>query len=72
VRMLGFARAAELVVLIGQTLAPHDPNWLAPRLHCLKHSGPEPLLTALHQQVAGDMLPIPKGKGLLGSLPPPT
>ena len=60
VRILDFAHAAERVALIGQTLAPDDPNWLAPRLHCLKHSGPDPLLTELHQQVAAQAQPPPE------------
>ncbi|HEV2461916.1 MAG TPA: ISKra4 family transposase [Ktedonobacterales bacterium] len=60
VRILDFAHAAERVALIGQTLAPDDPNWLAPRLHGLKHSGPEPLLAELHQQIAAQTEPPPE------------
>jgi hypothetical protein len=51
VRILDFAHAAERVALIGQSVAPDDPNWLAPQLHRLKHDGPTPLLAELRQQV---------------------
>src|SRR5262249_42670253 len=51
IRILDFAHAAEHVALIGQAVAPDDPTWLAPRLHRLKHTGPEPVLAELHQQV---------------------
>jgi hypothetical protein len=52
VRILDFAHAAERLALVGQTVAPTDPSWLAQQLHHLKHTGPEPLLTELHGQVA--------------------
>jgi hypothetical protein len=51
VRILDFAHAAERVALIGQTLAPDDPGWLASHLHRLKHAGPTPLLAEFRQQV---------------------
>jgi hypothetical protein len=51
VRILDFPHAAERVALIGQSVAPDDPAWLAPQLHRLKHQGPDPLLSELHQQV---------------------
>jgi hypothetical protein len=51
VRILDFAHAAERVALIGQSVAPDDPTWLAPQLHRLKHEGPTPLLAELRQQV---------------------
>ena len=51
VRILDFAHAAEHVARIGQTVAPDDASWLAPRLHRLKHAGPEPVLAELHAQV---------------------
>jgi hypothetical protein len=50
-RILDFAHAAEHVALIGQSVAPDDPTWLAPHLHRLKHDGPTPVLADLHQQV---------------------
>ena len=50
-RILDFAHAAEHVALIGQAVAPDDASWLAPRLHRLKHEGPEPVLTELHAQL---------------------
>jgi hypothetical protein len=50
-RILDFAHAAEHIALIGQTVAPDDPTWLASRLHRLKHAGPEPVLAELHRQV---------------------
>jgi hypothetical protein len=50
-RIVDFAHAAEHVAQIGQAAAPDDPHWLAPRLHRLKHAGPEPVLAELHQQV---------------------
>ena len=51
VRILDFAHAAERVALVGQTLAPDDPGWLAPQLHRLKQAGPTPLLAELREQV---------------------
>jgi hypothetical protein len=51
VRILDFAHAAEHLARIGQAVAPEDATWLAPRLHRLKHAGPEPLLAELHQHV---------------------
>jgi hypothetical protein len=51
VRILDFAHAAEHVARMGQAVAPEDSTWLAPRLHPLKHEGPEPVLAELHQQV---------------------
>jgi hypothetical protein len=51
VRVLDFAHAAERIALIGQTIAPDDPTWLAPQLHRLKHDGPTPLLAELRRQV---------------------
>jgi hypothetical protein len=51
VRILDFAHAAERLALIGQTVAPDDPTWLAPQLQRLKQQGPEPLLAAVRQQV---------------------
>jgi hypothetical protein len=50
-RILDFAHAAEHVALAGQAVAPADPTWLAPRLHRLKHEGPESLLAEFHQQL---------------------
>jgi hypothetical protein len=44
---------------VGPTLAPDDLRWLTRQLRCLKHAGPEPLLTALHQQVAVQAQPPP-------------
>jgi hypothetical protein len=60
VRILDFAHAAEHVALVGQAVAPGDPTWLAPRLHRLKHDGPQPLLAELHQQVAALAQPQPE------------
>lgn len=57
VRILDFPHAAERVALIGQSVAPDAPAWLAQQLHRLKHSGPDPLLSELHQQV--DAHPAP-------------
>ena len=51
VRILDFAHAAEHIALVGQAVAPDEATWLAPRLHRLKHVGPEPLLAELHQHV---------------------
>jgi hypothetical protein len=59
-RILDFAHAAERLALIGQTVAPDDPSWLAPQLQRLKHDGPAPLLAALHQQVAALAQPPPE------------
>jgi hypothetical protein len=42
----------QRVAVIGQTLAPNDPDWLAQQLHGLKHRGPEPLLAACHARLA--------------------
>ena len=50
-RILDLAHAAEHVAQIGHAVAPDDATWLAPRLHRLKHAGPESLLAELHQQV---------------------
>jgi hypothetical protein len=52
VRILDFAHAAERVALLGQTLAPNDPDWLTRHLHDLKHTGPEPLLAQWQAFVA--------------------
>ena len=52
VRILDFAHAAQRVALIGQTLAPDDPDWLTRHLHHLKHTGPEPLLAQWQVLVA--------------------
>jgi len=63
VRILDFPHAAERLALVGQLVAPDDPSWLAPRLHRLKHEGPEPLLAELHhqvQQVAAQAQPPPE------------
>jgi hypothetical protein len=60
IRILDFAHAAAHVALIGQTLAPDDPTWLAPRLHRLKHDGPQPLLAELQQQVGALAQPPPE------------
>ncbi len=60
VRILDFAHAAEHVALIGQAVAPDEASWLAPRLHRLKHQGPEPVLAELHQRVAGLAEPPPE------------
>jgi len=51
IRILDFAHVAAHVALIGQAVAPDDPTWLAPRLHRLKHTGPETVLAEQHQQV---------------------
>ncbi len=59
-RILDFARAAERVALVGQTVAPDDPSWLTRHLHRLKHAGPEPVLTELRQQVAVRAQPPPE------------
>lgn len=59
VRILDFAHAAEHVALIGQAVAPDEAGWLAPRLHRLKHEGPEPVLAELHQQVEQVAAPPP-------------
>jgi hypothetical protein len=58
-RILDFAHAAEQVALVGQAVAPADPTCLAPRLHRLKHDGPESLLAELHQPVAALAQPPP-------------
>jgi hypothetical protein len=60
VRILDFAHAAEHVALIGQAIAPDDATWRAPRLHCLKHEGPEPVLAELHAHVAALAQPLPE------------
>lgn len=60
VRILDFAHAAQRIALIGQTLAPDNPTWLAPRLHRLKHDGPEPLLAELREEVAALAQPPPE------------
>lgn len=60
IRILDFAHAAERLALVGQTVAPDDPGWLTPQLHRLKHTGPEPLLAELHQQVAAQPQPPPE------------
>lgn len=52
VRILDFAHAAQRVALIGQALAPGDPDWLTRHLHRLKHTGPEPLLAQWQVLVA--------------------
>ena len=53
IRILDFAHAAAHVALVGQAAAPDEATWLAPpRLHCLKHDGPEPVLAELHEQAA--------------------
>jgi hypothetical protein len=57
VRILDFPHAAERVALIGQTVAPGDPQWLTQHLHRLKHAGPTPLLGDLHHQVAAHREP---------------
>jgi hypothetical protein len=59
-RILDFAHAAEHAALIGQALAPGDATWLAPRLHRLKHVGPEPVLAELHAQVVALAEPPPE------------
>jgi hypothetical protein len=59
-RILDFAHAAQRLALIGQTLAPDDATWLAPRLHRLKHDGPQALLAEVHQQVAALAQPPPE------------
>jgi hypothetical protein len=59
-RILDFAHAAEHVALIGQAVAPDEPTWLAPRLHRLKHDGPESLLAELHEQAAAMAQPPPE------------
>jgi hypothetical protein len=51
VRILDVAHAAQHVALIGQTVAPEDATWRAPRRHCLKHEGPELVLADRHAQV---------------------
>jgi len=60
VRILDFAHAAQRLALIGQTLAPDDPTWLAPRLQQLKHDGPEPLLAEVREAVAALAHPPPE------------
>jgi hypothetical protein len=67
-RILDFAHAAERLALVGQTLAPDDPSWLTPQLHRLKHTGPEPLLAELHQQVAAQPQPPPEANEALAYL----
>jgi hypothetical protein len=59
-RILDFAHAAEHVALIGQAVAPDEPTWLAPRLHRLKHLGPDALLAELHTAVAALAQPPPE------------
>jgi hypothetical protein len=51
VRILDCAHAAQRIALLGQTVAPDDPGWLAPQLHRLKQAGPTPLLAELREQV---------------------
>lgn len=60
VRILDFAHAAEHVALVGQAVAPDEATWLAPRLHRLKHDGPEPVLADLQEQVAALGRPPPE------------
>ena len=62
VRILDFAHAAQRVALIGQTLAPDDPDWLTRHLHHLKHTGPEPLL-AQWQVLVVQGPDAPRGQG---------
>jgi hypothetical protein len=59
IRILDFAHAVEHAALLGQTVVPDDPTRLAPRLHRLKHVGPEPVLTALREQAAALAQPPP-------------
>ena len=52
VRILDFPHAGEHINAIGEFLygehTPEGQAWLAERLHCLKHEGPDKLLMELH------------------------
>jgi len=52
VRILDFPHAAQRITGVGQVLFGEGTatchEWIEPRLHQLKHDGPEPILTELH------------------------
>jgi hypothetical protein len=53
IRILDFPHAAQRITGIGQALfgegTPATHQWIEPRLHQLKHDGPDPILTELRQ-----------------------
>jgi hypothetical protein len=53
VRILDFPHAAQRITGVGQALfgegTPATHQWIEPRLHQLKHDGPDPILTELRQ-----------------------
>ncbi len=53
VRILDFPHAAQRITGVGQALfgegTPATHQWIEPRLHQLKHEGPDPILTEFHQ-----------------------